>query len=307
MKIAIDTEGGDYAPEEIIRGCLDFVPVGGSTLLLVGSRDRTDVEIESFGDSASLVKIEFVTVDPERSREIPARIPPTLWETVRLTAEGFSDWAVTFNDTGSAILAGVRIFGRIPGIHRPAIPVTIPAPGGQVILIDAGANPICGPDDLLSFARLGAAYFMALGTGQSPRVGLLNIGAEGRKGNASIRTARNLFEIDGGFNFVGNVEAHEMFESKADILVCDGFVGNILLKGLEGFASAFVGGERDDDRLNPDTYGAAPLLGISGNILIGHGRSKAPAVRNSLFLAQRLYEKQLTRRIKDYFLELASR
>lgn len=306
MKIAIDATGGDFGPDEIVKGCLDFIRKGDSGLLLVATTGFSPGIEEYFRDGIDPEKIEIVPVDSRRTSDIPARIPPALWETLRIVSEGRADWAVTFSDTGAAILAGVKLFGRISGIHRPAIPVTIPAPGGQVILIDAGANPICGPGDLLSFARLGVAYFSALDADSSPRVGLLNIGVEGRKGSAGIRAARNLLESDGAFNFVGNVEAHEMFESRADILVCDGFVGNILLKGLEGFASAFVRGE-EDERLNPETYGAAPLLGIAGNLLIGHGRSKARAVRNSLFLAQRLFERKVTDKIKEYFLELASR
>jgi glycerol-3-phosphate acyltransferase PlsX len=296
MIIAVDAMGGDNAPEEIVRGAEKFALASEKMVLLVGSRARIEAFMNPSG--SPFIKILDVDGDIDKDEITHRRLPASLRETFGLVARGEADCAVTFCDTANAVVAGVRVLKRLSGIRRPAIPVAIPRGDGFVVLVDAGANPSCGVEDLISFGLMGAFYAAsALGI-ENPRVGLLNIGAEGSKGHNVIRMARTRMEKAFPFPFAGNVEGHEMFSGKTDVLVCDGFVGNVLLKGLEGLASHIFElsgshghgfhGSGLAERFSPEIYGGAPLLGVNGTVIVGHGRSGRDSVTSSLILASRL-------------------
>lgn len=309
MIIAVDAMGGDNAPDEIVHGALDYAMASEDKVLLVGSEARIRGCMNSSG--SSFIRISDVDGENTPDDRGNRRLPPSLRKVFSLVETGAADCAVTFCDTAKAVVAGVRVLRRLPGVRRPAIPVAIPMGDRFLTLVDAGANPTCSAEDLVCFGLMGGFYARTAHGIAEPRVGLLNIGAEGSKGHGVIRDALLRMEKSFPFSFVGNVEGHEMFNDKADVLVCDGFVGNVLLKGLEGFASHIFeimgangrGASRDGlaARFSPEIYGGAPLLGVMGTIIVGHGRSRRDSVKSSLGLAAKLQRLGLPQGMGRFF------
>ena len=308
MKIAVDAMGGDYAPFEIVKGAVQV------------ARNALDVEITLVGDEEAI----------RAALETQGAVPPNV--ALRHTAQavamgehpvqatrrkrdssvvvcglmvknGEADATFTAGNTGAAMAIATLDIGRISGIDRPALGTAIPTAQGQALLLDAGANVDCSPRNLLQFALLGAIYAeRALGV-PNPKIGLLNIGAEEGKGNELTKEAYKLIR-ETSLNFYGNVEGKDVFEHAVDVVVCDGFAGNILVKSGEGMAEMvfdLLQREIDADplitesldvfapifrrlaqRVHYSEYGGAPLLGVNGASFIGHGRSNAKAVASGI-------------------------
>ncbi len=324
LRIAVDAMGGDHAPDAIIGGALIAARRLGIGLLLVGARDV----IEDALDAASR--------GGRRRRAHPRmRRSASRWPSRRRPRCGGSRWprfasrprrcrdgqaAALFSagHTGAAVMAAHAAFGRLPGVDRPALATIIPTRRNPAVLLDSGATVECRPQHLVQFAVMGSAYArVALGC-ESPRVGLLSVGEEESKGNELTREAHQLLK-SAPVRFVGNVEGRDVYSGEADVIVCDGFTGNVTLKISEGLVetverllheelSATVGTRvgyllsreafrRFRKRVDYAEYGGAPLIGLDGLCVIGHGRSSAKAVRSAIMMTAKLVNERLLDRL----------
>jgi glycerol-3-phosphate acyltransferase PlsX len=317
MRIAIDAMGGDYAPRQIVDGALGAAQHLGCGLALVGRREAIERELDRHSGIGRLDVTIVDAPDVIGMGEPPvAALRRSARASIRvaagLVARGEAAALFSAGNTGAAVVAAHSDFGMLPGVDRPALATTVPTRRGRpAVLLDAGATVECRPQHLVQFAVMGAVFArVALGI-ERPRVGLLSIGEEETKGNELTREAHRLLK-DGPLNFVGNIEARDAYSGEADVIVCDGFTGNITLKVSEGLAdtvehllrqemsstfAARVGYllsrgafRRFRRHVDSSEYGGAPLVGVAGLCLVGHGRSSAKAVRNAVTLAARFVE-----------------
>ncbi len=315
LPVALDAMGGDHAPRETVAGAL-LAAREGVPVVLVGDPERLRTELQSAGGELPIVPAREVIGMHDAATEVRRKREASINVAVRLVKEGQARAAVSVGHSGATMAAALFLLGRIKGVERPAILAELPAdtPSGKVHLIDAGANADARPAHLLAFARMGAAYAERMSGVENPRVALLSIGEEETKGNQLVLAARPLLEKS-GLNFVGNVEGRDLMDGKADVVVTDGFTGNVVLKLAEGEArtifrwiKAALGRDlkarlgallvRDAlralaARMDPAEYGAMPLLGVRGAVFIGHGASDRRAVRNALLRAHKLAESGL--------------
>jgi phosphate acyltransferase len=323
-RIAVDAMGGDHAPGPIIDGAVAAARHLRLGLLFAGPRETVERELARHADAASL---DITIVDaPEviGMAEAPAqalRRKPRA--SIRLATEAVADGRAvalfSAGSTGASVMAAYGRFGLLPGVDRPALATTIPTRTRAAVLLDAGANVGCRPQHLLQFAAMGAVYAqVVLGIAQ-PRVGLLSIGEEETKGTDVVREAHQLLK-SGALNFIGNVEGRDVYSGLADVIVCDGFTGNVALKISEGLVDAvehLLGEElqstfstrvgsllsrrafrRFRKRVDYSEYGGAPLLGVNGLCIVGHGRSSAKAVRNAVAMAHRFAVLQIVGKLE---------
>ena len=308
IRIAVDAMGGDHAPEAIIAGALMAARRLQIGLLLVGARDVVQRELRRHLSSRSVdVRILDAPERIEMEEAASAALRRKPLASIRLAAAAVRDGeaAALFSagHTGAAVMAALGAFGRLPGVDRPALATTIPTRRSPAVLLDSGATVECRPQHLVQFAIMGSAYArIALGC-ETPRVGLLSVGTEESKGNELTREAHQLLK-SAPVHFVGNVEGRDVYSGEADVIVCDGFTGNVTLKISEGLVetverllldelSSTVGTRvgyllsrqafrRFRKRVDYSEYGGAPLIGLDGLCVIGHGRSSAKAVRSAL-------------------------
>jgi glycerol-3-phosphate acyltransferase PlsX len=305
VRVAVDAMGGDRAPEEVVAGALaaasaDVVPV------LFGPRDV----LEPLADGLEVVHAEqVVAMDEKPADAVREKRESSLFLSCRAVCDGSADVVVGAGNTGAMLAAGLLEIRRLPDVHRPAIAVPIPSLGGPSILIDGGANADARPEHLVQFAHMGAVFAEEVAGLPSPSVGLLSIGEEPEKGNKLVREAHAGLAEAPGLRFVGNVEGRDLLRKAADVVVCDGFTGNMALKLLEGTIQTTLHAFRDEitasargklggllirpaaramrRRLDPDTYGGAYLLGLRGLVVIAHGNSSAAAIANAVRYAAR--------------------
>ncbi|MEP6916839.1 MAG: phosphate acyltransferase PlsX [Acidobacteriota bacterium] len=325
MKIAIDAMGGDDGPGIIVDGALVAARHLQIGLVLVGDAAAIEREISRHPRASSL-DLRIIDTSEWISMEEPAaaalRRKPRA--SIRLAAEavrdGEADAVFSAGHTGASVMAALAAFGRVAGVDRPALATIIPTRRQPAVLLDSGATVECRPPHLVQFAIMGAAYArVALGC-ESPRVGLLSVGQEASKGNELTRDAHQLLKT-APINFVGNVEGPDVFAGEADVIVCDGFTGNVTLKISEGLVdtverllhdelSATFGTRvgyllsrqafrRFRKRVDSSEYGGAPLVGVNGLCIVGHGRSSAKAVRNAVAMAARFVSQGLLEKVAD--------
>lgn len=328
LSVAVDAMGGDDAPAVVVEGALTAARVKGLRVLLVGPASRVEDELArqaTAGVSIVVVDAPDVIAMGESPRAAFRRKPrSSVRVAAELVAAGEAAAVFTAGHSGAAVLAAHAVFGLLPGVTRPALAVTVPTTSGLSVLLDAGANLECRPEHLVEFGRLGAAFVTALLAVERPRVALLSIGEEPVKGTGLIREAHDRLAKT-TLNFVGNIEARDLFTGAADVVVCDGFTGNVALKVGEGLAEAIgvmLRAELDAElvsqigallmrrafdrfrlRVDAAEHGAAPLVGVNGLMLIGHGRSSARAVASGVTLAARLAEAQVTSRLAEALAE----
>jgi glycerol-3-phosphate acyltransferase PlsX len=307
LRIAVDAMGGDHAPEAIVAGALMAARRLQVGLLLVGAQAVIAREVSRHA-AAGAVDVEILDAPDRIEMAEPAsalRRKP--FASIRVAAEAVRDGraAALFSagHTGAAVMAAHAAFGRLPGVDRPALATIIPTRRTPAVLLDSGATVECRPQHLVQFAIMGSAYArIALGC-ETPRVGLLSVGEEESKGNELTREAHQLLK-SAPVAFVGNVEGRDVYSGEADVIVCDGFTGNVTLKISEGLVetverllldelSSTVGTRvgyllsrkaflRFRKRVDYSEYGGAPLIGLDGLCVIGHGRSSAKAVRSAV-------------------------
>lgn len=312
MRIAVDAMGGDHAPGEVVRGALDVAREDACTeVILVGDEGAVRSELATYSDVPANVRVhpagESIGMGEHPTQAVRRKRDSSLVLAGKLVKTGDADATFSAGNTGAAMAIATLDIGRLPGIERPAIATTLPTLKGRAILLDAGANVDCSPQHLLQWALLGSVYAEKVLKRTSPTVGLLNIGSEPGKGNELTKAAFPLLQ-SASLNFVGNVEGKDVFEGAADVVVCDGFAGNILLKSGEGVAELIVAilqrelaadthiAETMDvfapifkrlmQRIDYSETGGAPLLGINGVSIIGHGRSRSKAIANGIRAAR---------------------
>jgi len=315
MKIAVDAMGGDHAPAEVVRGAVHASREFHLPIVLVGREERIREELRRAGAGADELEVENATEAVEMQDAPGVALRKKKDSSIRvglnLVADGKASSFVSAGNSGAVMAGALMILRKIRGVDRPAIAATIPTPTGPIVLIDAGANVGCKPVHLLQFGCMGEAYARKILGIPRPRVGVLSIGEEETKGTDLTRETAALFRKT-GLAFVGNVEGRDFFVGKADVFVCDGFVGNVVLKTMEGMATALVdflkeeilksqmakvgallaGGaiRRVKTRLDYAEYGGAPLLGVKGGVVICHGLSDARAMKNAIRSAGSLHQ-----------------
>ncbi|SHH01736.1 phosphate:acyl-[acyl carrier protein] acyltransferase [Thermosyntropha lipolytica DSM 11003] len=309
MRIALDVMGGDYAPQEIIAGAVDFVEREKLKLILVGREEVIKEELAKYNYKGDLLEIvnasEVIGMDESPVAALRKKKDASIVIATKLVREGKADAVVSCGSTGAQMAAAVFILGRMADIERP--PIITPVPNqndGYTFLIDVGANVDCRPRQLLQFALLGKVYASAVMNIDNPRIALLNNGEEETKGSHLYVEAYNLLKEAGEINFIGNIEGRYIFDGKADVIVCDGFTGNIVLKTIEGvslFIARNVARELGKlpsffSKMDYTKIGGAPLLGINGVSIVCHGSSKREAVYNGLCVARDCVEKDIVRK-----------
>jgi len=318
VKIAVDAMGGDYAPEEIVKGAIHAIREQGVELALVGPEELIKKEIRKYDVSGlpiSIVNANEVIKEGE-SPVAALRLKPdaSIFVATRMVKDERADAVIGLGYTGAVMVAAIEILGKLEGIKRPTTgcPLCGFAPG--TLVFDLGPNADCKPRDLLSFAVTGSVVAQKMLHISNPTVALLSNGAEEGKGNLLVKKAYSLFK-ESHLNFVGNVEGNDIPWGKANVIICDGFTGNILLKFCEGLGEAVVERLRTAlgkkvpeqqieviaDNLFTLTHTAeegGPIYGVNGVVVIGHGRSKAPQVANAIRLAKQAVESNLVEELK---------
>lgn len=310
MRIAVDAMGGDHAPHEIVLGALESARQVSFEILLVGDTEQIEALLPTRGRPANLIvhhASQVITMDDAPVMAIRRKRDSSLVVAAKLVKEGKADALVSMGNTGAVGVVAKLLWGGLPHVDRPAIATVLPTYAGRCVLLDSGATVDCSPRQLLDFALMGQIYAAQVLEIPNPRVGLLNIGEEATKGNSLTKEAYQLLQTQLHDEFVGNIEGKIFYEGLADVVVCDGFVGNIFLKTSEGVAEMVMKVVKEELTRNPlnklplallrssfgrikrrldyREWGGAPLLGVDGVCIIGHGRSDRYAVRQAIAVA----------------------
>ena len=324
MNIALDAMGGDYAPGVIVQGALWAHSELGVNITLVGDRDLISKEINKGGKIGNGIQIhhcsQMVAMDESPLKVLRHKKDASIMVAFRLVKSGQAEAVVSAGNSGATVGAAVLTLGRIKGVERPALAGIFPGAKGKVVLIDVGANVDTRPKQLFEFGIMGSIFARSLLNIDNPKVGLLSIGEEGGKGNEQVRIAHDLF-TKGPFDFVGNVEGRDIFSGDVQVIVSDGFVGNVALKLTEGMAEAIgVMFEREMSRsliskvgfwlsrrafenfrrhLDYAEYGGALLLGVKGVGIICHGSSSSKAIKNAIKTATEFVNNHVQERVEE--------
>lgn len=324
MRIAVDAMGGDDAPGPIVHGAIEAARDLGVEPILVG--DETEInkalarhQIQDL--SISVVHTsQRVEMDETPSSVVRKKRDSSIWVATRLVKEGEAVAVISAGNTGASMATGLFNLRPLGGVERPAIATPLPTLTGTAIMIDVGANVDCKPNHLLQFAIMGKIYAEAIFGISDPRVGLLSIGGEESKGNELTKEVFKLLKKS-GLRFIGNVEGGDVYSGGADVIVCDGFTGNVALKISEGLSDAMIqflkqeilvsttgklgyallksSFSRFRKKVDYAEYGGAPLLGLDGISIISHGHSSSLAIKNALRVAKESHERGVNRHIKE--------
>jgi phosphate acyltransferase len=332
VTIAVDAMGGDRAPAPEVEGAIHASREFGHRVLLVGDGPTVDAELRSH-ELADALPIEVVhaseriTMDDHAAKAARAKKDSSMHVCARLVASGKAHGFLSAGNTGACMAIAKMVFGKVPGVDRPALSGVFPSHRGTpVVVVDVGANVDCEPEMLQQFGLRGEVYSRLVLRIKRPRVGLLSIGEEEHKGNTLTRDATPLLKsLD--INFIGNVEGRDIFSGHADVIVCDGFVGNVALKVSEGLSEMIRGMLREaleatvtrkigyalsrsaykefKKRIDYAEYGGAPLLGVKGVCIICHGRSDSNAIKNAIRVAADFASSNMNQRIEEELREFA--
>ena len=326
MKIALDAMGGDHAPQVTVEGAIETLKEHPDIeIILVGDTSRIEKELQGkkrFPKDRLHLRhaSEVISMDESPSYALRRKKDSSIKRAMELHKAGEAQAVVSAGHSGVAMALALFVLGKVPGVDRPAIAASLPTLKKPFVLIDAGANVDCKPSNILEFAYMGTAYFRAVFGIENPRVALLSIGEEDTKGNELTKEAFKLLKAS-GLNFKGNIEGKDLFIGDADVIVCDGFIGNVVLKLSEGLAEVIMkmlkreisdistgriayllmkpALRRFKKKTDYAEYGGAPLLGINGTCIISHGRSSAKAIKNALLVAYNLAKTGLHRTISE--------
>jgi len=325
MRIALDAMGGDFAPAVTIEGAIDTVREDGDiNITLVGDEPSIRRELNDKRYPSNKLQIkhasQVVGMDEPTIIAVRKKKDSSIKRAVELVKNGEADAVVSAGHSGIAMAMSLLMLGPSKGVDRPAIATTMPTLKEPFVLIDAGANVDCMPENLSQFALMGDAYCKAMFDIPDPRIALLSIGEEDTKGNIVTKEAFKLIK-DAGVRFIGNIEGKDIFLGNADVVVCDGFVGNIVLKTSEGLAEVIMKMLKREisdaatgrmgyllmkpalrkfkKKTDYAEYGGAPLLGINGTSIISHGRSSAKAIRNALKVAEEFSRKKVYEKVAE--------
>ena len=311
MKIGIDVLGGDFAPDANLEGAVLARKEISSeaTIVLIGDQDQILSGLSSLNEDPNDFEIvhapDVITMEDHPTRAIPQKPNSSIAVGFDLLASKEIQAFASTGNTGAMLVGAMYKIHSIPGIIRPCITSILPCiDGSQSIILDVGTNADCKPDVLAQFAELGSLYSQYVYGVKQPKIGLLNIGEEASKGNLLTQAAHKLLAASDNINFIGNVEGRDLFAGKADVIVCDGFTGNVVLKEAEGIYTLMrKRGIRDEyfDRFNYENYGGTPILGVNGNVVIGHGISNGVAVKNMILHAWEVAKSGLATKINEAF------
>lgn len=309
MRIGIDIMGGDYAPQKTVHGAIlaqKDLPKGTEIVLFGGKEDILS-ELKSFNISSNTFEIvdcpEVIEMGEHAIKGIKQKTKSSISVGFHYLATGKIDGFASAGNTGAMFVGGFYSVKAITGIIRPCISSVLPKENGGVgILLDVGANPDCKADVLYQFGILGSLFAQHVCGIESPKIGLLNLGEEKTKGNMLTKAAYELMENSEDYNFIGNIEGRDLFEEDSDVIVCDGFTGNIVLKQAESFYNLMKKRGYDDEyfnRFNYENYGGTPILGLNKTVIIGHGISNEIAIKNMITLTKDVVEADLSTKIKE--------
>ena len=309
MRIGIDIMGGDYAPKKTILGAilaLNELPED-TTIVLFGKGNEILTELKQNSHSANKFEIidcsEVISMGEHPTKAFKSKPKSSISKGFTALAKGEIDGFASAGNTGAMFVGGFYSVKAIEGILRPAISTLIPREdGGVTVLLDVGANADCKPDVLYQFGILGSLFSEHVCGINKPKVSLLNLGEEKTKGNMLTQAAHSMMLNNSDYNFVGNIEGRDLFDSDIDVIVCDGFTGNIVLKEAEGiFKIMHKRGLLDNyfKRFNYENYGGTPILGLNKTVIIGHGISNEIAIKNMITLTKDVVEADLASKIKN--------
>jgi phosphate acyltransferase len=309
MNIGLDVMGGDYAPDSILKGAIlaqKELPES-DRVVLIGNREIILQKLQEYDTNPADFDIvhaaEVIEMGEQPTRAFTQKRDSSISKGFQLLKEKKIDSFASAGNTGAMLVGSIYSVNVVQGIIRPATTSILPKEKGNVgVLIDVGTNPDTKPDVLYQFGMLGSLYAENVYGIKNPRVALLNIGEEEEKGNLLCQSVYRLMKDTTDFNFVGNVEGRDLFNDKADVIVCDGFTGNIVLKQAELlYRLVKKRGIQDEffDRLNYERYGGTPILGINGTVIIGHGISNDIAIKNMILLSKEVHEARLSEKIND--------
>ncbi len=317
MRVAVDVMGGDHAPAAILQGCWDAAPLleSGDVVFLVGDEKIINAALATSpvpAEKKSLYKVapatQVIAMDDSPVEAIRAKPDSSIAVMCKMASKGEADAVISAGNTGACVAAAQLRMRLLNGVSRPGIAIILPTFHGPVVICDVGANIAPQPKHFEDYAIMAAAYSKAVCHIDNPRVGLLSIGEEDAKGTTTVKEARKLLRDEPQINFVGNVEGRDLFKGVVDVVVCDGFVGNIVLKFTEGMADGLfktIAAELNEaspalarefkpvlDKIYAkhdwQEYGGAPLLGVDGYCLICHGKSEARAIMNAIRVTKQL-------------------
>jgi glycerol-3-phosphate acyltransferase PlsX len=311
MKIGIDILGGDFAPDATISGAIlakSQLPAT-ATIVLIGDREIISSGLSLLGANDTDFEIvhapDVITMHDHPAKAISQKPDSSIAIGFDLLANKQIDVFASTGNTGAMLVGSIFKIGTISGVIRPCITSILPSiNGNQSILLDVGMNVDCRPDMLYQFAILGSLYSQNVYGIEKPRIALLSIGEEDTKGDILTIATHKMLAESNEVNFIGNVEGRDLFEGIADVIVCDGFTGNVILKQAEGMYSLMKKrGIQDEyfDRFNYENYGGTPVLGVKGNVIIGHGISNDIAIKNMLIHAHDIAVSGLSSKIEDTF------
>jgi phosphate acyltransferase len=311
IKIGVDVMGGDFAPDEVINGALLAAKElsSESKMVLIGNKNTILESFSKFGEDYSSFEIlhaeEAIGMHEHPTKAISSKPNSSIMVGYKALATKNIDVFCSAGNTGAMMVAAMFTIKPVEKIMRPAIAAFIPKVNNRYgVLLDVGANAECKPEVLQQFAELGSLFYQHINDQPNVRVGLLSLGEEEEKGTQVIQATHQLLKSNKNINFIGNVEGRDIFLDKADVIVCDGFAGNVVLKMAESlFPILTEKGYKDEflDLFNWKNVGGSPILGVNGNVVIGHGSSDAFAIKNMIIQSEKMAESKITQKIIEAF------
>ncbi len=309
MQIGIDMMGGDYAPLEAVKGIAAYLTgqINTINLVLIGDKDQIEPLLAQHCIPAKNIKIvhaeQVIGMHEHPTKALKEKKQSSIAIGFQLLASGETDAFISAGNTGAMLVGALFSIKVLPGVIRPTISSIIPkADGGSGLLLDVGLNADCKPEHLNQFAIMGSVYAQLILGIDNPKVGLINVGEEEGKGNLLAKATYPLLKENKHINFIGNIEGRDLLQDKADVMICDGFTGNIILKMAESLYEISHQKKVNEpyfERFNFENYGGTPVLGVAKPVIIGHGISRAKAFLNMIHLAQMMAEKDVMKKMKE--------
>ena len=309
MNIAIDMMGGDFAPEEAVKGIAEYFQQHDSplTLALIGDKDAVEKHLAGVNIPADKYKLvpstQVIDMHEHPTKALKEKPESSIAIGFKMLATGDADAFVSAGNTGAMLVGTLFSIKALEGVIRPTISTIIPKENGATgLLLDVGLNADCKPEQLNQFASMGSIYAKLILGIENPRVGLINVGEEEGKGNLLAQASYPLLKNNRHINFTGNIEGRDILLDRADVMVCEGFTGNILLKFAESLYDISRGKNVEDEyfaRFNFENYGGTPILGVAKPVVVGHGISRAKAFRNMIIVAQKMLETNVLQKMKE--------
>jgi glycerol-3-phosphate acyltransferase PlsX len=326
MRIAIDAMGGDEAPKEIIAGALESIEILAEEdqIILVGPEEQINPLVPTSKAVRSKITIvhapDVIGMADAPVDSLRKKPKSSIAILAKLGKKNEADAVISAGNTGACVAAFQMRMRNLPGVVRPGITVVLPTPGGPVTICDVGANIACKPIHLYQYGVMASIYSQNLLGIANPRVGLMSIGEEEAKGNENVKKTRELIKADKKINFIGNVEGRDIFRGICDVIICEGFVGNVMLKLTEGLVDGLFRAIKHElmeekiwlamkfkpvmmriyEKYDYNEYGGALLLGIDGTAVISHGSSKSKTIKNAIIASKKFYTKKINDKIVEY-------